>query len=585
MFSIILGFVLLATGVFAEGSLISVFADDDPILTVSSSIDSSVILVGDTVGVTIDILGNDVEVEDRIPLDIILVFDSSGSMAWDMAGNRIHSDTSRMEYAEDAAVEFVTNSALSNDSSTRLGVISFGGSRRTVTQLDDITDYDEDDVRDAIRSPSGGTPLGDPVLEAIAMMNADHAVGAQQIIILMTDGEHNQGSCPYAAADSVATNGMIMHAVAFGLATEEAMLIDLANRANGAFHSAPTGDSLGAIFDALATDIRQLVAEDVEVTYVLEDGIEYVPGSATVEPTSINGQTLVWDLGTINKDELVSIDFDVRPLVTGTAVAINTTDSEVTYNQGEIGLIPLEAVQVVSGRIEVNTKDVHGNDVENAYVHVRKISCGTEYSGNTDTLGMFSIDDLSSGDYEITITPPTSFLLPVNTFNANISPASPTATISSVLQPNEIENALITDIDGDFQAYTVDNGVVNAIFTFDLARDVDSVRILLNTEQTVPTVGTATFTNNINSIFVDGTSFTPGSQSSTYNEITINGSLMSGTYTLNVSFFLGTSAVVGNEYKIDVVSIEAELGGNINTYTIDYEIPLLINVVDDPSLY
>ena len=457
--------LLVATSIIPNSVLLNSYADDDnPVLTVTSHIETNTILIGDVTRVNINVQGNNVVVEERRPLDIILVMDASGSMAWDMQGNTKcsseFSGPNRMKFAEDAAISFIRDSALSDDINTRVGIVSFGtrwsrGSHIYESQIEplkSISDYGGANyIRNAIRNPGGGTALGEPVYEAIAMLNASESHNPMQVIVMMTDGEHNpgRGREPADAADFVMTNDMIMHTVGFGSGVADDRLRDLAYRANGSFHSAPTGVSLGQVFDSLATTLRELVAENIVVTYELTDDVEYVLGSANVEPT-INGRILSWNLGRISKDELKSISFDVRPLIAGNNVAINTSNSQVTYNNDQIQLAPLVGVEVLSGQINIDLKDIDGIGIDGVGILISNTTTGEDFSGVTNSLGIYQKTDLSSGNYEVTIDPPDGYKLSgTDVFHLSLSIENIAETLSVVLEEAGRISVDVKDIHGD----------------------------------------------------------------------------------------------------------------------------------------
>ncbi|MCD5414597.1 MAG: VWA domain-containing protein [Clostridiales bacterium] len=698
--------LLVATSIIPNSVLLNSYADDDnPILTVTSHIETNTILIGDVTRVNINVQGNNVVVEERRPLDIILVMDASGSMAWDMQGNTKcsseFSGPNRMKFAEDAAISFIRDSALSDDINTRVGIVSFGtrwsrGSHIYESQIEplkSISDYGGANyIRNAIRNPGGGTALGEPVYEAIAMLNASESHNPMQVIVMMTDGEHNpgRGREPADAADFVMTNDMIMHTVGFGSGVADDRLRDLAYRANGSFHSAPTGVSLGQVFDSLATTLRELVAENIVVTYELTDDVEYVLGSANVEPT-INGRILSWNLGRISKDELKSISFDVRPLIAGNNVAINTSNSQVTYNNDQIQLAPLVGVEVLSGQINIDLKDIDGIGIDGVGILISNTTTGEDFSGVTNSLGIYQKTDLSSGNYEVTIDPPDGYKLsgtdvfhlslsienigetlsvvleeagrisvdvkdihgdgiegaevlitnlttatdlPAGITDANgayskidlsfdnyevtiVPPAGyrligsgvhslalnatrPFADITVEMELYEIRNAKITGFDDRQEVDSVVDGVVNAKISFDLLKDIDSIKILLNMQRT-DLVEPEDIVIDILSISVvhidEHNNSIDGEITVTNNELSIlspasgvTGSLLEGSYIIDVMFRLrGISPDVdfesGQIYSIDIKTIETVIGVDSNVFSIDDEAAVIITIVDDPGLH
>ena len=81
------------------------------------------------------------------------------------------------------------------------------------------------------------------------------------------------------------------------------------------YYESPTPSELNGIFAQIAQIITHVAATNVVVTDILPPGVHYVPGSAMPEPSSISGQTLIWNLGIIGITQTHTITFQVSSTV------------------------------------------------------------------------------------------------------------------------------------------------------------------------------------------------------------------------------------------------------------------------------
>lgn len=123
---------------------------------------------------------------------------------------------------------------------------------------------------------SGGTAIGDALLEATAGLTEIRRPGRDQVIVLVTDGENNDGSEPTLAARLIHSEGIRFYAIGIGqdepvpvyvngepfinnrdehLTTklDDAQLIEITDLAGGVYFRADSADVLGQIFDQIAT--------------------------------------------------------------------------------------------------------------------------------------------------------------------------------------------------------------------------------------------------------------------------------------------------------------------------------------------
>ena len=245
----------------------------------------------------------------RRPIDVVFVFDESGSMNRDDAANRYCTDshlnpingpgnrwgqtndpgcTTRMDRAKAAAKAFV---GLMNESRDRGGVVGFstGEYTRYVTTPDG--QYMTDDFGSAGLNGSidglvtgGGTQSATGLRRANVLHDLKGESAGEPIVILLSDGQDsNPTPDPMDQAEIAASNGVTVHTVGFGDDADNATLQAIADETGGTYSYAATDDDLDDVF----TDVFETIAEtDVIVNepVTLETGV-----GATVYEPSLGG--------------------------------------------------------------------------------------------------------------------------------------------------------------------------------------------------------------------------------------------------------------------------------------------------------
>jgi Ca-activated chloride channel homolog len=250
----------------------------------------------------------------RVEGTVMLVLDVSGSMA------ATDADPSRLAAAKAAASEFV----LSQPPTVQIGVVSFSSSGFAIEPPTSDTDALLDTI--ARLEPATGTSLGQGILSALhtiavdaglvtdetvpvedvaaapvapadteqeppALDRRDEALLAQlpvgaypaSVIVLLSDGEHNESLDPLRAAEAAAERGVPISALGFGTpagialevdgfyvhtALDEATLQQVAAATGGTYFSPGAQQDLQQVYASLSP---QLVVkpEDMEITSVL----------------------------------------------------------------------------------------------------------------------------------------------------------------------------------------------------------------------------------------------------------------------------------------------------------------------------
>lgn len=130
------------------------------------------------------------------PLDIVLVLDQSGSMAYDFNGNTTNYNTARRQYAMKQAVNtFIgkVNKQYSDKGNHQMAIVTFGTEAERLIGWTAVNDSGKTQLTNAINSlptqPEGATDIGLGMKKAQELMgSAQSGTDRQKIVIVFTDG-------------------------------------------------------------------------------------------------------------------------------------------------------------------------------------------------------------------------------------------------------------------------------------------------------------------------------------------------------------------------------------------------------------
>ena len=230
-------------------------------------------------------------------VDIVIVFDVSGSMAavdddeaLQIARRRgsYHDQqgilTNRMEHAKELTRKFIQGRT-----EDRIGLVVFAG--YSVIQCPPTFDHDlllallEDVGFDTVTISS--TAIGDAIASGVNRLK--HSEAKSRVLLLMTDGENNDGSIdPITAAGIAKTMGVRIHSIGIGSQTplipargydnhyvairdrgaiDSESLTQIAEMTGGQFFHARRGDMLREIFQEIDTLETSLVEKKIFTEY------------------------------------------------------------------------------------------------------------------------------------------------------------------------------------------------------------------------------------------------------------------------------------------------------------------------------
>jgi Ca-activated chloride channel homolog len=214
------------------------------------------------------------------------VLDRSHSMCWDLSGvdwqypnmslplatlYQLPPDPSNSRWAalRDAVDAFLTVTDTLNPQ-PRLGVVTWAsdmGSGSPVVSTDAVLGSSTVDIRNTLKSRGEITMLGATNCAAgidagVSMLVSGAAKPfSNKIIILMTDGQWNQGRSPVLAAQDAAAQGVIIHVVTLLPAADQPDMDQIAELTGGIHYHADNKASLITAFQTLARSIPAVLTE------------------------------------------------------------------------------------------------------------------------------------------------------------------------------------------------------------------------------------------------------------------------------------------------------------------------------------
>lgn len=177
--------------------------------------------------------GNSQVLQKEVPLDIVLVLDQSGSMAYNFNGKQTVQNKDRRQYAlKNAVKNFISSVADKYDPETsdhRMAVVTFDSSASTLVNWTQVDGTGKDTLTTAIdglpKSPEGGTQVGKGMQRAQTLLDNSTYKGSNpaqrtQVVIMFTDGEPGDydfdisvANDAIKAAKTMKDNGVVVYTI------------------------------------------------------------------------------------------------------------------------------------------------------------------------------------------------------------------------------------------------------------------------------------------------------------------------------------------------------------------------------------
>jgi Mg-chelatase subunit ChlD len=244
----------------------------------------------------------------RIPLNIVLSIDGSLSM----------NPNNKLVNAKRAASQFVNK--LDFDV-TKVGVTAFGGRARLKVKVTD----NQRQVQSAINSiitdwgtdMEGGIALSHQILTDAQSENPDPDLPPpNEVIVLLSDGRPwPAGNNPMRTAARAKGSGILLITVCVGGDCDSALMRNLASRPD-LFFDVQQSSRLVGIYEDIANELLETDLRRLTIVDELPANMEYVDGSANIEPDSFKDNKLQWNMSTISKSG-ITLTYKVEPLEAG----------------------------------------------------------------------------------------------------------------------------------------------------------------------------------------------------------------------------------------------------------------------------
>lgn len=196
--------------------------------------------------------GNSQVLQKEVPLDIVLVLDQSGSMAYNFNGKQKVQNKDRRQYAlKNAVKNFISSVADKYDPETsdhRMAVVTFDSSASTLVNWTQVDGTGKDTLTTAIdglpKSPEGGTQVGKGMQRAQTLLDNSTYKGSNpaqrtQVVIMFTDGEPGDygfdisvANDAIKAAKTMKDNGVVVYTIGIFTGADPSQLYGTRRNAN-----------------------------------------------------------------------------------------------------------------------------------------------------------------------------------------------------------------------------------------------------------------------------------------------------------------------------------------------------------------
>ena len=219
------------------------------------------------VHLSIELKAGELEDMERLPMNIALVIDRSGSMRGE-----------KMEQTRAAARHLVSQLKEADT----LSIVSYASDVRIDLSASRLTEDVRQTALDAISRirPGGSTNLSGGLFLGQAEIERNLKTGQVNRVILMSDGLANRGITDTNAlsqqAQKTAQGGISVSTMGIGVDYNEDLMTALADHASGNYYFIQSADQIASVFGQELQRMFATVAQAVKVRVLIEDGIDLV---------------------------------------------------------------------------------------------------------------------------------------------------------------------------------------------------------------------------------------------------------------------------------------------------------------------
>jgi Ca-activated chloride channel family protein len=230
--------------------------------------------------------------EDRLPLNLSLVLDRSGSMAGD-----------KLEYVKQAA-QYLAQRLGASD---RLSLVSYNHNVNVDIPPEPVVHKDRFLHRIAALTASGNTNLSGGWLQGCQLVAESMATRQINRVLLLTDGLANEGVTDPARLEAMArqkrAEGITTTTMGVGMDFNENLLTRMAAEGGGAFYFIDHPDQAPHIFAEELKDLLNVIGQNLVITLTPSREVRLVR-QWNAYPAEVQGASVHFRLGDLFADEL-----------------------------------------------------------------------------------------------------------------------------------------------------------------------------------------------------------------------------------------------------------------------------------------
>lgn len=300
----------------------------------------------DTWNVTMTVTAKEKDIESE-PLELVLLLDRSGSMAWCTHNNHYHSpysggdwcgyggetstNDSRQAIAGNAAKNLI-DQLVNLGISVSVSVVGFESNTGVLQSMTPLTETNAISIKNNIPTSraSGGTYMNQGLMAAAGQFSDSTT---NKVIVLLADGDYDEtnpnGSWGYVS--TLKNENITVHTI--GFTTKNNTLSTIASSTGGQYYTADDASELANVFTQIAEHLTAMVEDD------MGDDVQIVgtPSATNGAVTVSQDGKLSWNPedGTLDAGETETITYQVR-LTDSTKTTLQVGDNSVNLNSDAV---------------------------------------------------------------------------------------------------------------------------------------------------------------------------------------------------------------------------------------------------------
>ncbi len=278
------------------------FSEGKPV-AMETALDNSKRLIGsdEPVYLQVELFSQEIEGKERIPLNISLIIDRSGSMA----------SEHKLDYVKEAA-EFVVNNLSASDI---LSLVTYESSVQTLIKAQNA-DRKEFFLQTIRRITSGGsTNLSGGMLEGYKQTQKNMKEGQVNRVLLLSDGLANRGITNRQKLQEICqekvSQGISISTFGVGAHYNEDLMLGLAEYGNGNYYFIDKPEKIPSIFSQELKGLLAVTAQNIKIDIEPHDGVTIEKVYGYISESSENLTTI--NIGNIFSNEHKTIILKLIP--------------------------------------------------------------------------------------------------------------------------------------------------------------------------------------------------------------------------------------------------------------------------------